>query len=387
MRNRLRVLYDHQIFEMQKYGGISRYFAEIIKCYNTSERIETILPIKMSDNEYLNKIPPFSSMDLKPTLSLENFLLGLKFRGKSGLYSIYNKIIKRESNYKSTISALKNNNFDLFHPTYYDTYFLNYLNNKPFVLTIYDMIHEIYSQNFSIIDPISRRKRILAQKASKIIAISKNTKKDIMRIFKIPAEKIEVVYIGQSLKSKKNINKKLPSTLNDYILFVGTRISYKNFIFFIKAISQLLKVNNIKCVCCGGGSFTKKEIDMFKKLEIKNHLIQYSINDEELAYLYQNAICFVFPTLYEGFGIPILEAYKNSCPVAVSNTSSLPEVGGKAALYFDPEDEQSILKTVENIIRDKNLRQQMIQNGKKQVEKFSWEKCSKKTINVYEKII
>jgi glycosyltransferase involved in cell wall biosynthesis len=122
-------------------------------------------------------------------------------------------------------------------------------------------------------------------------------------------------------------------------------------------------------------------------LNIINQLFQYSVDDELLAYLYQNAICFVFPSLYEGFGIPILESFACKCPAVISNSSSLPEVGGNAVIYFNPNSKQDIYEKVNKIVYDENLRKEMVTKGLKQLEKFSWQKTSEETFNLYRSVL
>jgi glycosyltransferase involved in cell wall biosynthesis len=277
--------------------------------------------------------------------------------------------------------------FDVFHPTYYNPYFLKYIYKKPFVLTIYDMIHELYPKLFSKKDKTPEWKKLLAQKADKIIAISKNTKKDILKLYNVDENKIEVIYLGNSLKNDafSTPNIKLP---DNFILFVGDRIGYKNFDFFIRSIAPLLRNDaSLYVVCSGGGKFSEKESNLIKELNIKNSVLQYSVDDRILSYFYQKARVFVFPSLYEGFGIPVLESFSCGCPIALSMTSSLCEVAGDAALYLNPMDEFSIRETVSKIIYSEEIRKELQIKGFKQLEKFSWEKTAKDTLNVYRSLI
>ena len=384
----MKVLFDNQIFKAQKYGGISRYFTELFKRFNGKENLEYEMPIRDSDNEYLKKIPPFSNIDLSRKKLLPNI--------NSKLRRVLNKIndtFDKDSNINRVKKALKKQDFDIFHPTYYSSYFLKYLKNKPFVLTVYDMIHEIYPEHFLFDRGMTtRNKKKLVLKADKIIAISENTKKDIIRFYNIKEDKIKVIYLGNSLHPTQGIIKNLPEVPKKYILFVGARGLYKNFTYFIESISPLLKNDkNLNIVAAGGYSkenhFSKKEKNLFKKLGIEKQIIHYSIDDKRLSYLYQNAICFVFPSLYEGFGIPVLEAFACNCPAVISNTSSLPEVGGEAVVYFDPTDSDDILKSTERVIQNETLRAEMISKGKEQLKKFSWEKTARDTMDLYSEIL
>jgi len=367
----MKVLYDHQIFTSQIYGGISRYFFELIKHFKNNNETKYELSLKYSNNYYLKKLN---------NLSYKTFLENYSFKGKYRLLNILNKKVSKE--------YISKGDYDIFHPTYYDPYFLDYIGRKPFVLTIYDMIHEIYPEMFSSKDKTSERKKTLAQKATKIIAISENTKRDIIKFLGIGENKIEVIYLGNSFninKDDKTINIMTP---RKYILFVGSRRGYKNFELFIEAISPLLNDDvKLNVVCAGGGKFNDMEIEKLKNLKIKDKVFYYSGSDSVLAYLYQKAVAFIFPSLYEGFGIPILESFTFGCPAICSRTSSLPEVAGDAAIYFDPTDKLSILNNIHKVIYNDELKKQLISKGVERVKEFTWEKTAKKTKMLYEDIL
>ena len=390
----MKILYDYQIFTKQNYGGVSRYFYELMDNLR-AHKIDIEIPINYSKNIYI-KEADFLSRPLKGYTEYKDFLLGLRPKGKAKIYKLLQKLnfIKNAetANQKISIECLKKQNFDIFHPTYYDSYFLKHIGKKPFVLTIYDMIHETYPELFSADNKIARQKKILAQKAEKIIAISENTKKDIIKFIGINEDKIQVIHLGSSINRQENnlkINtdllKKLPEK---YILFVGNRASYKNFDNFSKALIPLFKINKkLNAVCAGGGEFSDKEINFFKTFNITDKFRQYSVNDSDMTLLYKNALVFVFPSLYEGFGLPILEAFNCGCPVAASNRSSLPEIAGNAAAYFNPEDISSITDAINNIIADDGTKEKMKKNGFEQLKKFSWEKTAEKTLDVYNSIL
>ncbi len=366
----MKILYDFQIFELQKYGGISRYFIELANSYNNDSDIKVISSAKISNNEYLlnNKIS-------------DNWVIPLKYIIKKQHY-IQSKVNRLYTRYKTD-----NNSIDIFHPTYYDPYFLEYIGNIPFVLTIHDMIHEKFSDMFSPKDLTSFNKKLLAERASKIIAVSESTKQDIIDILQVESSKIEVIHHGSSMTPLSNTTI-LGDVPSKYILFVGNRTIYKNFNRFIKAISPLIYADNdLNVVCAGGGKFNEDEKRILDKLDIDKKVFQYNINDNTLAQLYKQAIVFVFPSMYEGFGIPILEAFACRCPVVCSNTSSLPEVADDAAIYFDPYDEESIFEAVLRMLNDSELRKNKINLGLQRLESFSWEQAAINTKKVYQKIL
>jgi glycosyltransferase involved in cell wall biosynthesis len=180
---------------------------------------------------------------------------------------------------------------------------------------------------------------------------------------------------------------------DQYILFVGTLQPRKNITRLIEAFSCLkpyaLSLRSLQLVIVGKKGWQYKEIlkapnkfgvaDRVKFLDF--------VSDEDLPSLYKNALCYVLPSLYEGFGLPVLEAMKYDCPVITSNVSSLPEAGGDAALYVDPMNVQDIAEKIELLIRDEKLRRELIGKGRKQIKKFSWEKAAKETLKVLGEIV
>ncbi len=386
----MKILYDHQIFSWQTYGGISRYFYELMKFYEKSNDIICDLALSLSENDYLNNgtLP----IKIESGLSSEDFCFGLNFKGKSKIHRTLARIgfVKHSiiTNRKLSIKKLKKGDFDVFHPTYYDTYFCEYINKKPFVLTVYDMIHELYAGRFfEKNDSTIEMKRYLIHKAEKIIAISENTKKDICDFYNVDDDKITVVYLGNSLNNpfQGSDSVVLPT---DYILFVGERNTYKNFVFFLKSIASLLNKNRKLYLICGGSKpFISEELELIRDLNCENQVIHVSIgSDAILMQLYKNALAFVFPSLYEGFGIPILESFSCGCPAILSNVSSLPEIASSAAEYFNPEDETSILEAVSGVIYNNSKRMEMRTKGFERLNLFSWERTAEKTKKVYESV-
>lgn len=183
------------------------------------------------------------------------------------------------------------------------------------------------------------------------------------------------------LKEKYKINKK-------YILFVGTLQPRKNIVRLIEAFSKIHHQQQLNLVIVGKKGWMYEEIlEAPKQYGIENQIkfLEF-VPDEDLSLLYKNALCFVLPSLYEGFGLPVLEAMTQGCPVITSNVSSLPEAGGDAALYVDPEDVDDIAAKMQSLVKDEELRKTLIEKGYKQVKKFSWEKAARETLKVLEEV-
>ena len=375
----MRILYDHQIFTYQRFGGISRYFAELMKCYSNTEDIDCLLGVEESSNESLINTGLTEKYAIKIPKTSDNLIkLSWRFM-KNDFYS--QKLIQKKE-------------FDIFHPTFFFPGLTKKLKGKPFVVTIMDMIPELFPEMYPKTGLYSRYvthkwidgKKELVENAERVIAISEKTKSDLVDFYGIEPEKVKVVYLGNSLLPQENS----PSTLElpaKYLLFVGTRNAYKNFDRFIKASAKIMKeYHELNIVCIGGGSFLKDEKRLLNSLGIAARVNQYNITDAELYYAYQNAQAFVFPSLYEGFGIPIIEAFVAECPVILSNSSCFPEIAGDAAMYFDPEDENSIADAIKQVIYDPELQESLKTKGVKRGKQFTWEETARQTLAIYKEV-
>jgi len=356
----MKILLDHQIFSVQEYGGVSKLFAELYKNLKKMG-VECEIPLVFSNNEYLK--------DKK----IESLFKEINFPGKLTLIRLINQF--------HTINYLKNGSFDVFHPTYFDDYFIKYLGNKPFVLTVYDLIHEKFYNDSIKLQPTLKSKRRLIQKANKIISISQKTKNDLVDYYKIKPSKVEVIYPANSLNLLTAEKYNVPSK---YILFVGSRKEYKNFDIVLQAMNGI--ENQTFLVCVGGRGFTHEEEQKMKRYKIRDRVIQLDVNDQQLAYCYKNAKCFVFPSLYEGFGIPILEAFSCNCPVILSDIEVFREVAGNAALYINPKSVDTLTVAINSVINNEPLRDKKIKLGKKRLELYSWLKMAQETLKVYKSI-
>ncbi len=233
--------------------------------------------------------------------------------------------------------------------------------------------------------------------ASHIITISNFSKKDILKNYAVSKDKITVAYPGFDRSVFKKVPQEVVSKVlekfqvnGSYIVFIGTLQPRKNLIRLIEAVS---KIKNLNLVVIGKFKGEGKEGWMYdeilerpKKLNIDSRVIftGYIPNDEVVALL-NGATCFILPSLWEGFGIPVVEAFACGTPVIVSNVSSLPEVVGKAGLLVDPKSQDQIEQAIRVYLSDKKLRSKMIKLGTEQVKKYSWEKMAKKVVEVFEK--
>lgn len=262
------------------------------------------------------------------------------------------------------------------------------------IITIHDLAFKYFPQCFPKKD--LRRLNFFSDYAiknsDKIIAVSESTKKDILKFYpKIKKEKIRVIHHGfdeanfsimRNLEKEKELLQKLGIT-KDYILYVGAIQPRKNLKVLVESFEKLKKENlDLQLVLAGENAWLSDGIlETIKSSSFKEDIkITHQLAFENIGNLMRGAKIFVFPSLYEGFGLPILEAFASRVPVITANNSSLPEVGGEGALYFDATDENELADRIRNILSDESLRNNLIQNGIEQLKNFSWAKCAKETL-------
>lgn len=250
------------------------------------------------------------------------------------------------------------------------------------VATVFDLTPVLYPgwhQEKTVQLDRLRLKRI-KENADLVVTISQNSKKDFIDF--APLSRVEVIYPAPSAQFKPASN---PRPEPGYILSVGTLEPRKNLVTLIAAFLESGLPH--KLVLAGGAGWETKEVFALAKKYPGKIEIRGFIKDEDLSSLYQGAVCLVYPSFYEGFGIPVLEALASGVPVICSNTSSLPEAGGDAPLYIDPNSKDSLKKALIKVVTDESLRKRMIAKGLKQARKFSWEKSAKKLNLLYQQLL
>jgi len=287
-------------------------------------------------------------------------------------------------------------NLDLIHFPHFNVPVLYF---KNFVVTIHDLTHFSFSmQQSSTLPPIFYYIKKLAYNISfnyavnfskKIITVSDFVKKDLIKKFNISVEKIAVIYEAAEvpiqlseltkdiLFGKYNISK-------PYFFYVGNAHPHKNINFLIESFVEFNKNNNYQLVLSGKDSYFWRGVREFVcSRRYENIIFTGLVSETELANLYTRAVAYVFPSLSEGFGLPILEAMSYGCPVICSNSTSLPEIGGKAVYYIDPLQKNSLVSAFEKLSNDSTLREQLINLGKMRYAKFNWSDSGIKTREVY----
>ena len=300
------------------------------------------------------------------------------------------------------VPKLRESKLDVFHSLHQFTPPYQIQNCRSLV-TVHDLIYGLFPEIYlkGKIQQWVYFARISAiKKASKIIANSENTKKDVMRLLGIPENKIEVIYLGVTESFHPIKNSPLVGNImrkyginKEYILHVGGVSATKNINRLLLAFKQLITMckKDLALVVVGNFSFTPdyqrafraklEELSLQKKVILPGH-----VPEKDLILLYNGASLFVYPSLYEGFGLPPLEAMACGCPVVVSLNASLPEVIGDAGLYINPLDIDEIASVQQKLITDEELRNRLVEKGLQRAKLFSWERTAKQTLSVYEEV-
>ena len=384
----MKVLFDHIVFQSQKIGGVSKALVEMMS--NLPSDIDIEIAIKESDNVYLRECATLAQSIAPIKKGIESFFPTINFRGKSVLFSYLSGLGLLKNSFQLNMSYCKEKmnagQYDVFQPTHYNSYFLKY-NKKPFVFIIHDIIPELFPEFYNRKHPdIIQREKIIG-KASHIVAISNNTKKDIIERWHLREDNVSVIPWGAPSVDPSTFNIILPYR---YILYVGGRNRYKRFDFFVREARRFLIENPDVKVVCTGRDFTEKEKVLFEQLGLKDRFVTMFVDTNTLYSLYHHAICFVFPSIYEGFGLPVLEAMACGCPALISDASCFPEIGGDAAFYIETDKNGSsninemLNKLASLSDGDRSI---IISKGLSRAKSFSWEKTALEYSKVYRSLI
>lgn len=368
----LKVAFDQQVFLLQEYGGISRYICSLARHLSMMPGVDARVVAPLHFNRNLDALQgvPGKGM-LLPKVNPKLF-----------------RLVVLASKYLARLSIGRFGP-DIVHETYFS--FDDYQpRGAKRVLTVYDMIHERYAARFDSSHMTSGPKKAAALRADHVICISENTRRDLIELCGVAEEKTSVVYLGvDELFLAAGMETAEVSTQPPFLLYVGSRDGYKNFKLFVRAFgsSSYLR-ENFSMVCFGGGPLQPHELADAAAFGLRPDQMQHRSGDDAvLAQLYRQAAALVYPSLYEGFGIPPLEAMAVGCPVISSNTSSLPEVVGDAGEYFDPNNQDAMTAAIERVLQSSSRQEELIAKGRQRHIKFSWEKCAQETVAIYRELM
>ena len=367
----MRILYDHQVFSLQDAGGASRYHFELIRNIQGSDDIAIEVLIGLNGS-----VMPFASLQ-------QAKVFGWRTGIKPGVarYAV-NELF-------SALLAPLRGKVDIYHPTLYRA--LPWVRRRRIVVTHHDCIHERFPQLFSDAASVVESKRNLFAQADAIVCVSQSSRNDLLHFYEVAEQKTHVVPHGFSPLQQipvEGIAEKTSGKTSPYLLYVGSRAGYKNFGLLLEAFSRSGLAPGYRLLVVGGGPWSAEEQARVASLGLSGSVtLVPKAEDAVLAHAYRHASLFIYPSLYEGFGFPPLEAMSLGCPVLVNRTSSLPEVCGDAAFYFEASDAEelsgvlvSTLQNTEGLAIKRRL-------GEQQVRLYDWERSARSTLEVYRAVL
>jgi len=363
----MRVLYDHQVFSLQNAGGASRYHYELMRYLAGAPENYAELFLGESGCAY-----PFEEL---PRSQAHVTRMGGSMKPGAARYAL-NELL---GNMWCALGR-----FDIYHPTLYRRMPMG--RARRLVATHHDCVHERFPQLFRNAQRIIKAKRRLYAEADAIICVSESSRNDLIEFYGLDARKTWVIHHGltplpRSAKSEAELRTLVS---RPYVLFVGKRGDYKGFDRLLRAFSSAGLDRSMNLVALGGGSLTAAEQAEVNRLGLRDCVISLPfVTDSLLAEAYAAATLFVYPSLYEGFGFPPLEAMALGCPALVSKTSSMPEVCLDAPFYFDPHDQSSFETALSEAVGDGAARSRAIARGKEVAAQYRWQKCGEQTLALY----
>ena len=366
----LRVLFDDEIFSTQLEGGVSRYFTHLVEELPAAG-VSPLLPFRLTCNRHLAQSPAFAGWH------------PLRFPGS--------RRVIRAINRRDSLAALDQGQFEIWHASWYDGGALGHVRTQPakrVVTTVYDMTPEVMPEAIRAgIGNPHVGKLAMVEAADLVVAISAATKADLLRFSAVPADKIRVVHLGVGERLLWRPAQDRPDGLPDrFLLFVGKRAGYKNFDGVAPALAALLAATpDLHLVCVGGGPLTPTEIAPFGIAGDRVRQIQ--ADDATLAWCYAHAAAFLFPSRYEGFGLPILEAFINRCPTVLAERSCFPEIGGDAALYFDPDRPDALVDRIGRLLAAPDERRRLGEAGAVRARDFTWARMAAAHADLYRALV
>lgn len=365
----MKVAFDHQIFTTQRYGGVSRYFFELasrLPAHGVSE-VSVVAPLYI--NNYLT------------TDSAHRFTRGRYVPDTFGnpyvLLELANRI--------AAPLAWRGVNPDVVHETWHAIKPVSKARRR--VVTVHDMIHELFADEFPDAARVTAAKRASISRADRIICRSENTRRDLVRLYGIDPARTSVVRQGYSMTIEANAAKMEKGEGRPSLLYVGHRGGYKNFRTLLQAYASSPILQEFVLIAFGGGPLLPDEEEEIRRLGITGRVRFESGSDRELAARYQAATALIYPSKYEGLGLPPLEAMSYGCPVVCSNAGAIPEVVGDAGVYFDPNSPEELRTDLERVATTEQLQMDLRARGNARLAAFSWDKCAAETAQIYREII
>lgn len=357
----MRVAFDEQIFAIQSYGGISRMFAELAQQFISEPDLGIqLLPLNAPViNRYALDQP-----DIRQHLAVRD--AGHEY------YSL--------ARYFMRVRPRRGQ--DIVHNTFYLPHGLASYPGAKRIVTIHDMIPEMMPETRRRLDFLTLKKHYV-QRADHIVCVSEATKENLLEIYPNVQVPVSVVHHGVHPRFTPNADPiaQLPSR---YVLFVGNRGGYKDAGVLFHAFASIAQdFPDLELVFVGGGPLSNAERELLRKLSIDQRTRQVNLSDADMVGAYAHAQAFVFPSRFEGFGIPALEAMACGTPTILAAATSLPEVGGDTALYFEPGKSDDLAAQLTTVLADPDLREALSKAGIQRAAGFTWHRSALSHVNAY----
>jgi len=347
------IVLDNIIFELQKAGGVSAVWRAVIDAVLS----DGALNVQFIDNG----------------LSADNLFYPKTLLKNNAHIVEKGSLLRRRYKSAKVPSECK-----VFHSSYFRTSQQKHVKN---IVTVHDFVYEKYDQGLRKQIHLWQKRKALKE-AEVIICVSENTRQDLLTFHpEIARESVKVVHNGVG-KEFYPLNVSNPDA--PYLIYVGGRNPYKNFPLALNILRfPVAEKIGLRLKCIGGGGFSDQEKDIISDLGLIDRVEQYSgLSVERLNELYNKAFALIYPSYYEGFGIPPLEAMAAGCPVMASNAASIPEVVGDAALLFSPDDVDICESHITHLMNQSNYEKLRLQ-GFERAQKFTWQHTGEKTVQIY----
>jgi glycosyltransferase involved in cell wall biosynthesis len=367
----MRIFYDHQVFSLQDAGGVSRYQYELIRNLRSSSEVHTELLMGLNAS-----VMPFPALRNLHTRIVS---------WNTGIKPGYVRYAVNEAT--SAIMAPLQGAFDIYHSMLYRA--IPFVRHRRLVVTHHDCTHERFPHLFHNASFIMQRKRKLFSRADAILCVSESSRRDLLHFYDVDQEKTHVVHHGFSpLDAAASSAEQGGESTVPYLLYVGSRAEYKNFGLLLDAFSRSGLASDYRLLVVGGGAFSAEEQARITSQGLSDRVTNVpKASEATLARAYRGAALFVYPSLYEGFGFPPLEAMSLGCPVLVYRTSSLPEVCGDAVFYFDHAEADELSGALVSTLQDAPALAMKRQLGEQQVKLYDWSRTASSTLDVYRALL
>lgn len=366
----MKILFDYQVFLSQPHGGVSRYFSEL--CGELAR--DPLLDVRIFAGCHVNTL--LAKRASQSSFTVKGVRLPVRF-GKPPFYRLFSFL--NQQWFRNELSRFRP---DIYHATYYKWLAPEFGGVR--VHSVYDMTSETHSECFPRGDPTSARKRKAVKGADGVICISNATRQALIDIVPAISRKVVAIPLGCFPMTESRAMRVPP---DPYFLYVGAHWAYKNFKILLHALAGSGLLRRQYNIISFGADMTDDEMRLASDLGIADRVRVVKGGDEVLAGLYRHATAFVYPSLSEGFGIPLLEAMMAKCPVIASDTPALREVGGDAALYFPPMSASDLARLMEQVASNDGRRAGLVEKGLSRAMVFSWQRTAEATKAFYWELV